>query len=63
MRYQLHQAPGRFWRKYICNEDPDDRRERLRLERISNQNMADAALRDAFRVSLESRRQEAGSLG
>ena len=46
----LVQVIGRWWRRYIVDECPDTRTERLRLERINNIKM-DIALREALRLA------------
>ena len=44
----LMQSIGRWWRRYIVDECPDTRIERLRWERINNIKI-DIALREALR--------------
>ena len=46
----LMQVIGRWWRRYIVDECPDTRTERLRLERINNIKI-DIALREALRLA------------
>jgi hypothetical protein len=36
-----------FWERYVCAEDPDDKRERIRRQRIAYIK-ADVVLREAF---------------
>jgi len=45
---RLRQAFGNLWRKYVVDECPDDRAERLREKRIGNI-MHDVVLLEAMR--------------
>jgi hypothetical protein len=47
---RLKQAIGRWWRRYIVDECPETRIERLRLERINNIKI-EIALREALRLT------------
>ena len=59
---RLKQALGRWWRKYIVDECPDTRIERLRWERINNIKI-EIALREALRLTaIENSSTEAAKL-
>jgi len=55
--FRIKQAFARIWRKYVVDEDPDSRVERIRCERIEDLKI-NSDLREAMRL-WEDQRNEA----